>query len=134
MKSVRSLIRLKHFLVEERRRDAGQMEAMIASLEVRLAELQGQIEAEEKRTGIFDATQCAYSPLAKAAIVQRENLRRSIEALKSNLDSANQALSVAMEELKDIEILGGSEDDLRRSNPAQIDSRSFDPRRGNVRR
>jgi hypothetical protein len=54
MKSRNSLIRLKRFQVDEKRRQVMQIEMMIAEFERMASELDEQILTEQKRSGITD--------------------------------------------------------------------------------
>jgi hypothetical protein len=65
-----------------------QIEAMIADFDGMAATLENEIEAEETRTGIRDLAHIAYSILAKATIVRRDNLRRTVTDLKDELTVA----------------------------------------------
>jgi len=77
MKSRDTLIRLKRFQVEEKRRRVKQIEAMVAEFTRMAGELDREIANEEKRAGISDPHHFAYPTYAKAAIQRRENLTRS---------------------------------------------------------
>ncbi|HEU5018732.1 MAG TPA: flagellar export protein FliJ [Pseudolabrys sp.] len=105
MKSRETLIRLKKFQVDERRRKVAQIEAMIAEFERIATELDREIKVEQDRAGIHDPAHFAYPTYAKAAIVRRENLKRSADELKTQLDDAQAALGEAFEELKKVEML-----------------------------
>ncbi|RYE54956.1 MAG: flagellar export protein FliJ, partial [Rhizobiaceae bacterium] len=59
-----SLIRLKKFQVDEKRRSVTQIEMMIADFERMAAELDQQIEIEQQKTGISDVAHFAYSTFA----------------------------------------------------------------------
>ncbi len=72
-----SLIRLKKFQVDEKRRQVAQIEMMIADFERMASELDQQIEIEQQKTGISDVAHFAYSTFAKAAIARRDNLLAS---------------------------------------------------------
>ena len=72
-----SLIRLKKFQVDEKRRQVAQIEMMVADFERMAAELDQQIEIEQQKTGISDVAHFAYSTFAKAAIARRDNLLAS---------------------------------------------------------
>ena len=50
-----------------------------------MATLENEIEAEQNRTGIRDPAHFAYSILAKATIVRRDNLKRTVSGLKDEL-------------------------------------------------
>src|SRR6202521_1776144 len=105
MKSRDTLIRLKKFQVDERRRKVAQIEGMIAEFERMAGDLEREIKTEQERAGIHDPAHFAYPTYAKAAMQRRENLQRSADELKIQLDDAKSALGVAFEELKKIELL-----------------------------
>jgi flagellar export protein FliJ len=105
MKSRETLIRLKKFQVEERRRKVAQIEAMIAEFDRIAAELDREIKVEQDRAGIHDPGHFAYPTYAKAAMTRRENLKRSAGELKTQLDDAKATLGEAFEELKKVEML-----------------------------
>src|SRR6185312_17135184 len=102
MKSRETLIRLKKFQVDEKRRKVAQIEGMIAEFERMATELEREIKAEQDRAGIHDPAHFAYPTYAKAAIQRRENLSRSAAELKMQLDDARNALADAFEELKKV--------------------------------
>ncbi|MDI3470759.1 MAG: Flagellar protein FliJ [Pseudolabrys sp.] len=105
MKSRETLIRLKKFQVDERRRKVAQIETMIAEFERMATDLEREIKVEQDRANIHDPAHFAYPTYAKAAMVRRENLRRSADELKQQLDDAQAALGEAFEELKKVELL-----------------------------
>jgi flagellar export protein FliJ len=100
-----SLIRLKKFQVDEKRRSVTQIEMMIADFERMAAELDQQIEIEQQKTGISDVAHFAYSTFAKAAIARRDNLLNSARDMKGTLENAQDALAEAVEDLKKVELL-----------------------------
>ena len=105
MKSRETLIRLKIFQVDEKRRKVALIEAMIAEF-VRIAvDLDREIKTEQDRAGIHDPGHFAYPTYAKAAMTRKENLKRSADELKTQLDDAKAALGEAFEELKKVEML-----------------------------
>ncbi len=100
-----SLIRLKKCQVDEKRRQGAQIEAMIADFERMASELDQQIEIEQQKTGISDVAHFAYSTFAKAAMQRRDNLLASATDMKVTLETAQDALAEAVEELKKVELL-----------------------------
>src|ERR1039458_1743013 len=110
MKSRETLIRLKKFQVDEKRRKGAQIEAMIAEFDRIAAELDGEIKTEQERAGIHDPANFASPTYAKAAIGRRENLHQSAGELKAQLDDAKAMLGEAFEELKKVEMLDRSEE------------------------
>ena len=105
MKSRETLIRLKKFQVDEKRRKVAQIEAMMAEFDRIASELEREIKLEQDRAGIHDPAHFAYPTYAKAAIQRRENLTRSADELRVQLDDAKSLLSEAFEELKKVELL-----------------------------
>ena len=105
MKSRETLIRLRKFQVDEKRRKVAQIEAMVAEFERMAADLDREIQAEQDRAGIHDPAHFAYPTYAKAAMQRRENLKRSADELKVQLDDAKAALGEAFEEMKKVELL-----------------------------
>ena len=81
MKSRESLIRLKRFQVDEKRRKVAQIEGMIVEFDRMTSELEREIKTEQERAGIHDPAHFAYPTYAKAAIQRRENLKRSADEL-----------------------------------------------------
>ena len=62
-----------------------QIEKMIAEFERRADDLEREILVEQNRTGIHDTAHYAYPTYAKAAILRRDNLRRSADELRAEL-------------------------------------------------
>ena len=100
MKSRDAQIRMKRFQIEERRRQVGQIETMIEEFGRMVGDLDIEIAAEHRRTGIDDEKHFAYSTFARAARQRRTNLQTSIADLGSQLETAKAALDLAMAELQ----------------------------------
>jgi flagellar FliJ protein len=118
MKSRDTLIRLKQFHVEERRRKLAQIEAMIAEFARMVADLDREIALEEQRAGISDTAHFAYPTYARAARVRRDNLARSSEELRGQLEDAKTRLENAAEELEKMTSLDGREKGAERVSDA----------------
>jgi flagellar export protein FliJ len=109
MKSRDTFIRLKRFQVEEKTRRVTQIEGMIAEFSRMAGDLDREIAYEEQRAGITDTTHFAYPTYARAARTRRDNLVRSAEELKSQLDEAKINLEEALAEMAKVQGLGGRE-------------------------
>jgi flagellar protein FliJ len=105
MKSRETLVRLKKFQVDEKRRKVAQIETMIAEFDRVAGELEREIRIEQDRAGIHDPAHFAYPTYAKAAIARRENLKRSVDELRIQLEDAKSALGEASDDLKKVELL-----------------------------
>ncbi|MDF2618409.1 MAG: hypothetical protein K0S00_1068 [Xanthobacteraceae bacterium] len=121
MKSLDTLIRLKRFQAEEKRRHFAQIETMIADFDRMARDLEREIDAEEQRSGITDAQHFAYSTYARAAATRRDNLQRSADELKGRLEEARLAYEEALDDLKKVEALGERE---RADAPVEIPPRN----------
>jgi flagellar protein FliJ len=109
MKSRDTLIRLKRFQVEEKRRRVRQIEMMVAEFTRMIGDLDREILNEEKRAGISDSQHFAYPTYARAAIVRRDNLKSSIAELAAQIEDAKAAQDDAQAELQKYESLDGRE-------------------------
>ncbi|MCI4680214.1 flagellar export protein FliJ [Rhodoblastus acidophilus] len=107
MKSRDTLVRLKRFQVEEKRRRLSQIEMMIAEFNRMAAELDREIATEEQKSGVKDVAHYAYSTYAKAARARRDNLLHSADELKGQLDEAKALYDQACEELAKAQALEG---------------------------
>jgi flagellar protein FliJ len=115
MKSRDTLIRLKRFQVDEKRRRVAQIEMMIAEFDRMSADLDREIATEEQKAGISDPAHFAYPTYARAATQRRDNLRQSAQNLYGQLDDAKAELGEAFEELKKVEILEDRERSAERA-------------------
>ena len=109
MKSRDTLIRLKRFQVDEKKRRLRQIETMTAEFNRMIADLDREIGNEEKRAGISDPSHFAYPTYARAAAGRRDNLKSSIAELAAQMDDAKAALDEALAELQKLESLDGRE-------------------------
>jgi len=123
MKSRDTLIRLKRFHVEERRRRLAQIETMIGEFARMATDLDREIALEEQRAGISDTAHFAYPTYARAARARRDNLLRSGEELRGQLDEAKANLDMALEELGKMKSLDGREKAAER--PAELPDQSL---------
>jgi flagellar FliJ protein len=136
MKSRETLIRLKKFQVDERRRRVAQIESMISEFERISSDLERDIKIEQDRSGIHDPGHFAYPTYAKAAIQRRDNLKRSANELKTQLEDAKAALTEAFEEMKKAEMLDERDQMRERAEEddvAQAESEAMDLMRSSAR-
>lgn len=110
-KSRDGMVRLKRFQVREKRRQVGQIEAMIAEFERMARDLDDQIVAEQERSGIRDVSHFAYPTFAKAAMQRRDNLAASVDELKGQLAAAVADCSEAEAELEKLEAIAERDQD-----------------------
>jgi flagellar protein FliJ len=126
MKSRETLIRLKRFHVDEKRRQVAQIEAMIADFQRMASDLDREIAAEQSRAGIDDPGHFAYPTYAKAAMQRRDNLTRSADDLQGQLENARGQLAEAFEELKKVEILEERDQNRERASEGKAEQAELD--------
>jgi len=126
MKSRETLVRLKKFQVDEKRRRVAQIEAMIADFERMAADLDREVANEERRAGIADPAHFAYPTYARAARTRREKIVHSAEELRTQLDGAKAELELAFEEMKKVEILQDREAAAERAEDAKREQQEMD--------
>jgi hypothetical protein len=91
MRSRATFIRRREFQVDDRRQRVALMERMIADFDCMAADLDREILIEQERARIHDPAHFAYPTYAKAAILRRDNLRRSADELRAQLVKAKEA-------------------------------------------
>ncbi|WP_350335128.1 flagellar export protein FliJ [Coralliovum pocilloporae] len=126
MKSRETLIRLKRFQVDEKRRQVSQIEVMMDDFQRMARELDQQIVDEQEKAGIHDVAHFAYPTFAKAAMQRRDNLQVSIDDLKAQLDHAQEELQAAVEELKKFELLEARDQEQARLEQERVEQASVD--------
>lgn len=99
MKSRDTLVRLKRFQAEEKRRRVVQLNTMIAEFTRMSNDLEREITHEEQRANISDPNHFAYPTYARAARSRRENIVASLNELKGQLEEAEAQFKEANEEL-----------------------------------
>lgn len=121
-----SLIRLKKFQADEKRRQVTQIEMMVTDFERMASDLDQQIEIEHQKTGIHDAAHFAYSTFAAAARVRRDNLLASAADMRDKLEAAQDALAEAVEDLKKVELLEQREQGREAGAEAKAEQDDYD--------
>jgi flagellar export protein FliJ len=121
MKSRDHLLRLKRFQVDERRRRVAQIESMIADFHRMASDLDREIAIEEQRSGITDPTHFAYPTYARAAVVRRDNLKRSADELNGQIEEARDRLVAAVDEMKKAESMESRDKPERFAEPPRAE-------------
>ena len=105
MRSKDTLLRLHRFHVDEKRRQVGDIEMMMADFRRKQDDLDQQIAYEEQKTGVSDPANFNYSMTAKSIRGRRENLVATIADLQAQLDRAHAAVAEEEAELRKVELL-----------------------------
>src|SRR5437763_1747593 len=105
MKSRDTLIRLKKFQVDEKRRKVMQIEGMIAEFERMATDLEREIKVEQDRAGTHPPTHFPSPPYPRAATQRRETPKHPPDGRKAQPNDAKEAPGEPFEELKRVELL-----------------------------
>ena len=92
MRSRATLVRRSEFQADAGRQRVILMERMIADFDRIAADLDREILIEQERARNHDPAHFAYPTYAKAAILRRDNLKRSADELRTQLAKAKEAL------------------------------------------
>ena len=105
MKSRETLIRLKKFQVDEKRRRVTQIETMIADFQRMSTDLEREITTEQERAGINDPSHFAYPTYAKAALAEAFEELKKVELLDER-DQARERAEENASEQADLDSIG----------------------------
>ena len=106
------LVRRKQFEISEKEAKVALLETMVRDFDLMIADLGGQIAAEEGRTKIKDTSHPAYSMFATAAAKRRQNLIISVAHTKSMLDVAKREHDEVRAQLVDLEPIHDNQSSL----------------------
>jgi len=107
-----SVQRRKQFEANEKETRVALLGTIIRDFDSMIAQLEGQIAAEEERTTIKDPGHPAYSTFAKAATKRRQNLLISVAHTRSMLDVAKRELDEVVAQLLDLEPIDSNQPSL----------------------
>ena len=105
MKSRETLIRLKKFQVDEKRRKVAQIETMIAEFDRMATDLDREIKVEQDRAGIHDPAHFAYPTYAKAALGEAFEELKKVELLDER-DQARERVADNAREQAELDRIG----------------------------
>ena len=125
MKGLGQLIRLQKLKVDEKRRELGQLELLLAEFVGRAEALEAEIAAEKEAAAGTEAGYI-YGAYAKAALGRRETIRKSIVEVTNNIDKVRSELTDLFRAQKRFEIardqrLKESEYHALRKEQAELD-------------
>jgi len=99
MRSIATLIRLKRWALDEKRRALADLERLRAEMVERAAQLEKEISAEQQAAPA-DVVQFAYAAYVRRAMGQREALAQSIGGIDAQVAEAQLEIGEVFSELK----------------------------------
>lgn len=129
MKARNTLVRLHKWQVDEKRRRLAELYMLRDELEQKFHAVEAAIVREQEIAGSTTGSEAdvgfAYGAFAQAAIMQKENIQRSIKTLEAQIDDALEAVAEAFKALKRQEIAAASKEsriEKARARIAQIET------------
>ncbi len=104
MKGLPTLIRLRTYELEEKRRKLADLEGLKAQLIEAIARIDDDVRLEQQVAGSDSSISFAYAPFAAAAIERRRTLVASAENVQSQIEAAAAEVTSAYQELKKYEV------------------------------
>ena len=126
MKTRAALIRYNEWQVDERRKVLAELFAAVEELERQEERLTvttsvEQVEATTSEVGAF-----SYGGFAQGVIVRRQNIAKSSAWLEEQIETAQEELQLAYQELKKIEIMEERRKEKERKKFAQLEQAELD--------
>ncbi|HUA56401.1 MAG TPA: flagellar FliJ family protein [Candidatus Sulfotelmatobacter sp.] len=104
MKGLPTLIRVRQWELEEKRRKLADLEGLAVQLEEAIARLDDEVKMEQGVATASTEVSFAYAPYAQAAIERRRTLKASLEDVRLQIEAAAQEVTAAYQELKKYEV------------------------------
>lgn len=98
-----TLLRLKHFRVDEMKRRITAIDAMRVNLERKLSDLDEDVAREKQRATDSDIGRLAFPTFLRSVDTRRENLRNTLKEIEREYEAAQLDLNNAFQDLKALE-------------------------------
>lgn len=105
MKTRAALIRYNEWQVDERRKVLADLFAMADDLDRQAEQLVVTTSLEQVKAASSEVGRIGYPGFAQGVIARRQNIERSRVEIEAQIDTAKEALQLAYQELKKIEIM-----------------------------
>jgi len=120
MKGLPTLIRVRQWELEEKRRKLADLEGLAAQLDEAIQRLDDEVKMEQGIAQSSLEVNFAYAPYAQAAIERRRTLLASLDDVKQQIEAAHEEVTMAYQELKKYEV---AQDNRRRRTRAEANRR-----------
>jgi flagellar protein FliJ len=111
MKGLPTLVRVRKWELEEKRRKLADLQGLEAQLGEAIARLDDEVKMEQSIVQSSLEVNFAYAPYAAAAIERRRTLLASLADVRQQIVTANEEVTIAYQELKKYEV---AQDNRRR--------------------
>ena len=108
MKGLGTLVRLRKWELEEKRRKLAELEALAGQLDETIARLDDELVLERNFAANDPLVSFSYPAYAQAAIERRRKLKASADEVRQQIEEAKAEVTVAYQELKKYEVARAS--------------------------
>lgn len=108
MKGLPTLIRVRTWALEEKRRKVADLEALETQLMEAIARLDDEVQLENQVASTDNDARFTYGSYLNAAIERRRTLDASVEDVKRQIEAAREEVTIAYQELKKFEVAQGN--------------------------
>lgn len=138
MKGMDSLIRLRKWTLDEKRRKVSELERLAQRLNDQLAGLDKELEAEQRVAAADLLAAGSYGGYANSVIERRERLLRSLKEVEAEMGHALNEVADAFQEFKKLDTIRNRDRErqewrARRLQQAELDAAGLDVFRRNQR-
>lgn len=126
MNDYQSLIRLRRWQLDEKRRQHGELVKLHDALLAQIQELEELVRTEGQVAGATDEPVFGYGAFVERTIAQRENIERSIAEVEVTLAISQEAVSEAYREVKKFELAAEYALERQRSQQARREQTASD--------
>lgn len=126
MSSLKTIIRLHKWQLDEKRRALADLQNLHDRLSMELARLREEVRREQETARTDQAVAFGYPAFAKAARERDHRLQQSIAQVERQIEAATEEMSEAFQELKRFELaeeerLKREREKIRRKEDAMLD-------------
>ena len=104
MKGLPTLIRVRTWALEEKRRKVADLEALEAQLVEAIARLDDEVQLENQVASNDTDARFTYGAYINAAIERRRTLDASVDDVRRQIEAAREEVTLAYQELKKFEV------------------------------
>jgi flagellar FliJ protein len=126
MSALDSLVRVHRWNVDERRRQAAELEALARKLQNDIERLGEEQRAEQKIASLSLEASYAYPGYARQTMERQATLERSLAEVEEQITQARDALTAAYQELKRYEIAAANRERIKSQLAAKRERAELD--------
>lgn len=126
MKSLKSLIRLHRWQLDEKRRALVELETLRERLEGEIQRLDDEVAAERQAAEESPAERLGFGAYIRNALKRRDRLRQSVQQVEEQIAAVRQEIAEAFQDLKKFELAQEERDRRAAMRRRRVDALAMD--------